>query len=227
MQKNKINSIKLGIFVSTGIFILIVGIYFLGKKQQLFNSTIKISGVFKNISGLQVGNNVRFSGINIGVVDNIEMIADTAVMVDLIIDESSVKFIKNDAKAIISSDGLMGNKIVVLMPGTNNKPTIKDNDRITTMMPISIDDILYKLKVTSSNSADITNDLAIIMHNISSGQGTIGKLFMDTAFAQNIDQSIVNIKQGTGGFKQNMDAAKNNVLLRGYFKKKEKAKKNE
>ncbi|MDI1235425.1 MAG: MlaD family protein [bacterium] len=222
MQKNTINTIKLGIFVSIGILLLIISIYFLGKKQQLFNSTIKVSGVFKDISGLQVGNNVRFSGINIGVVDNIEMIADTAVRVDLIVDESSIKFIKVDAKAIISSDGLMGNKIVVIMPGTNGKNSIKDNAVIGTIVPVSIDDILLKLQVTSNNAAEITTDLALIVHNISSGNGTIGKLFMDTTFAENIDQSIVNIKKGTKGFKQNMDAAKSNVLLRGYFKKKAK-----
>ncbi len=225
MKKNNINSIKLGIFVSSGIFILIVGIYFLGKKQQLFNTTIQISGIFKNISGLQVGNNVRFAGINIGVVENIEMIADTAVKVDLMIDESIVKFLKKDAKAIIGSDGLMGNKIIILTPGNNSTISIKNNDVIETIVPFNMDDILLKLKVTSTNSAQITNDLAAIIHNISLGKGTIGKLFMDNNFADNIDQSVVHIKSGAKGFKDNMEAAKSNVLLKGYFKKKAREKK--
>jgi phospholipid/cholesterol/gamma-HCH transport system substrate-binding protein len=83
-----------------------------------------------------------------------------------------------------------------------------------------MDDILLKLKVTSDNAANITGDLSAIMKNIRSGKGTIGKLFMDSAFAKNVDQALVNIKQGAGGFKQNMDAASHNILLRGFLKKK-------
>lgn len=224
MKKIKSNKIKLGIFVSFGIVLFIAAIYFIGRKQQLFSSTIRISGIFRDISGLQVGNNVQFSGINVGVVDNIEMIADTAVRVDLTISEKAKKFIKKDAKALIGSDGLMGNKIVILTPGTNGANKIKNNDVIATVVPVSLDEIMLNLKITSSNAAAITEDFAAIMDNIRSGRGTIGKLFMDTVFAKNIDKSIINIKQGTGGFKQNMDAASHNILLRGYIKKKEKAK---
>ncbi len=220
MKKEKGNSIKLGVFVSLGLVLLIAGIYFIGKKQQLFSSTFQISGIFKDISGLQMGNNVRFSGINVGVIKNIEIIADTAVRVDIVINEDARKFIKKDAKAIIGSDGLMGNKIVVIMPGSNDKKPIENNDFIATAVPVSMDDILLSLKVTSSHAENITENLSAITDNIRSGKGTIGKLFMDTAFAKNLDQTIVNIKQGAGGFKQNMDAAGHSFLLRGFMKKK-------
>jgi phospholipid/cholesterol/gamma-HCH transport system substrate-binding protein len=220
MEKQRGNKMRLGIFVSMGLLLLIVAIYFVGKKQQLFNNTINVSGIFRDISGLQVGNNVRFAGITIGVIESIEMIADTAVRVDFSIDEKSQKFIKVDAKAIIGSDGLMGNKIVIITPGSNGKKQIENNDFIITTVPIGIDDILGKLKVTGDNSASITNDLAVIVGNIRSGKGTVGKLFMDTVFAENINQTIINIKQGAGGFKQNMNAASHNILLRGFFKKK-------
>jgi phospholipid/cholesterol/gamma-HCH transport system substrate-binding protein len=222
MQKKKDNKTTLGIFVSLGLGLFIICIYFIGKKQQLFSSTFQVSGIFRDISGLQIGNNVRFSGINVGVIDNIEMIADTAVRVDMVIDESSRKFIKKDSKAIIGSDGLMGNKIVVIMPGTGGAEVIENKDYMTTAFPVSMDDIMLKLKITSTNAAIITDDLAAISGNIRKGKGTIGKLFMDTVFAQNIDRTIVNMKEGAGGFKQNMDAASHNILLRGYLKEKEK-----
>lgn len=224
MKKSNSNKIKLGVFVVLGLVLLIVGIYFIGQKQQLFSTNFHIHSVFKDISGLQVGNNVRFSGINVGVVENIALIADTAVRVDLIIDENVRKFIKKDARAIIGSDGLMGNKIIVIIPGTAGKTAIEDNDNIATSSSVNFDDIMQSLKVTSDNAAIVTEDLAIIMDNISSGRGTIGKLFMDSAFAQDIDKTLTNIKQGAGGFKRNMEAASHNILLRGFFKKKEKEK---
>lgn len=225
MKKQSINKIKLGIFVSIGLVILIAGIYYIGETKKLFSSTFRVSAMFNDVNGLQVGNNVRFAGINVGTVDDIEIITDTSVKVDMVIAEKTRRFIKKDAKAIIGSDGLMGNKILNISPGTNKSP-ITDNAMIGTNKPISMDDMLLTLKVTIDNAAIITDDLATVMNNIRIGKGTIGKLFMDTVFAENLDKTIVNVKQGTKGFQQNMEAAKHNVLLRGYFKKKTKDEKN-
>lgn len=223
MKKTTGNKITLGIFVSISIALFIVGIYFIGQRQQLFNDTFRISGIFKDINGLQVGNNVRFSGINVGIVEDIQQVSDSTVKVDMLIERSSKKFIKKSAKALIGSDGLMGNKIVIIVSGTGNKQEISDNDFIQTARQVSMDDILLKIKVTSDNAAHITDDLAAIIKNIREGKGTIGKLIMDSTVAQNVDAALVNIKQGAGGFKQNMDAAGHNILLKRFFKKKEKA----
>lgn len=220
MEKTSINKVRLGLLVSLSIAILIAGIYYIGQKQQLFGSTFRINGIFKDIAGLQVGNNVRFSGINVGIIENIEQVTDTTARVDMLINEKTRKFIKKNAKAIIGSDGLMGNKILLITPGTFGEPEIADNDRIETSRPIDMDDILLKIKITSDNAVNITGDLSTILDGIKNGRGTIGKLLMDTAFAQTVDEAIVNIKQGAGGFKQNMDAAGHNFLLRGFLKKK-------
>jgi phospholipid/cholesterol/gamma-HCH transport system substrate-binding protein len=222
MKKQTGNKMRLGIFVSITMALFIAGIYFIGQRQQLFGSTFRISGVFKDISGLQIGNNVRFSGINIGVIDNIEQITDSAVQIGMLINEDTRRFMKKNAKAIIGSDGLMGNKIVIIIPGKAGQGQLSDNDVIETTQPVSMDDILLKVKETSDNTASITGDLAVITGNIREGKGTIGKLFMDTVLAKNIDQSIVSIKRGAGGFSQNMKAASHNFLLKGFFKKKKK-----
>lgn len=227
MQKHNEHTMRLGIFVSIGLALFIIGIYFIGDKQQLFNKTFQISGVFKDVSGLQVGNNVRFSGINIGVIESIEIVSDSAVKVNFNIDDKARKYIKKDAKITIGSDGLMGNKVAIIIPGAKSKLEIQNNDIIVAAVPVSMDEILYNLKVTSSNAAYITDDLGAVMNNIRNGKGTIGKLFMDTLFAKSIDQTLLNIRQGTGGFKKNMDAASHNILLRGFFKKKKEDKSND
>ena len=223
MQKTTGNKLRLGIFITVSIALFILAIYFIGEKQQLFSTTFHISGTFNDIDGLQVGNNVRFSGINVGTVEDIEQITDSTVKVDMQINEDTRKFIKKDAKAVIGSDGPLGNKIVTIVPGAGrNQEPIADNGIIATSKSASIDDILASLKVTGDNAARITDDLAAVMDNIRKGRGTIGKLLMDSTMAKNVDQSLVNIKQGTGGFKQNMDAAGHSILLRGFLKKKKK-----
>ncbi|MES2762645.1 MAG: MlaD family protein [Bacteroidota bacterium] len=224
MEKQKGNTIRLGIFVTLGVLFLIIGIYFIGQKQRLFSNVFKISGVFKNVSGLQVGNNVRFTGINVGTVEDIEIINDTSVRVDMVIEEKIHRFIKKDAKATIGSEGLMGNKTINITHGTSKQKQIEEDGFIATGQPVETDEILAKLKTTADNAATITDGLAAVMQNVSQGKGTIGKLFMDTTMAETLDQTITNLKRGTKGFEDNMDAAKNSFLLRGGMKRAKKNK---
>ena len=222
MQNTAGNKVRLGIFVSAGILLFVVGIYFIGARQQLFSNTFNLKTVFRDIAGLQAGNNVRFSGINVGTVSDIEQLNDTSVQITMVINESTRKFIKTNARTEIGSDGLMGNKIVSIIPGTPGAPVVKDDALLASIKPINIDDMLKRINNTIVNGDSISRDLSAIMHNIRRGKGTIGKLFMDTTMATNLDKTIVNIKQGAGGFNQNMQAAQHNFLLRGFFKKQQK-----
>ena len=224
MNAGSANKIKLGLFIFIGALLFILGIYYIGNKQKIFGNTFRISGIFKDVNGLQVGNNVRFSGINVGIIENMEQISDTTVRVDLLIEEKVRKFIKKNAKAVIGNEGLMGNKIMVIIPGSFEEKEIENDDFIATSLSVSMDDILQKLKITSDNAANITSDLSMIMDNISSGQGTVGMLFMDTVFAMNLYQSIVNIKRGSREFEKKIDAAGKSFLLKRFLKDKDKDK---
>lgn len=224
MKKAAANKVRLGIFVFIGVALFVVAIYLIGQRQQLFSKTFHVSGVFKDIGGLQVGNNVRFSGINVGIIASIRQHSDSTVCVDMVILDDTRKFIKKNAIAMIGSDGLMGSKLVMLTPGTVGEEMIADSDTITTVEGVSTDEILQSLKITSDNAARITSDLAIVMQTIREGKGTLGKLLMDSTLGENVDQALVNIRKGAGGFKQNMDAAGHSFLLRGAIKKKEKEK---
>jgi phospholipid/cholesterol/gamma-HCH transport system substrate-binding protein len=207
MKKDTSNKIKLGIFISIGIAVFIVGIYFIGEGKQLFRSTFRISGVFKDVAGLQPGNNVRLSGINVGTVDNIMIVSDTSVRVEILIDESTRKFIKKDAIAGIGSEGLMGNKTIIMYPGTGGKREIENNDIIQTVPPLGVDDFMISLSKTIDNTTNITNDLSKITENIHSGKGTIGRLLMDQSMSQNVDSTFTNLKDGSARFKILMDKA--------------------
>ncbi|MBI2417158.1 MAG: MCE family protein [Ignavibacteriales bacterium] len=201
MKSESSNKIKLGAFITLGLAVLIAGVYFIGEKQQLFRSTFRISGVFKDVAGLQAGNNVRFSGINVGTVENISIISDSAVNVVVIVDEATRKYIRKDAIASIGSEGLMGNKILIINPGLGLKKGIEDNDRIATEQPIDMDDVLLSLKTTIDNASILSSDLAKITKSIEAGKGTIGKLIMDETLARNFDSAIVSLKVGSNGMR--------------------------
>jgi phospholipid/cholesterol/gamma-HCH transport system substrate-binding protein len=224
MKKENKRSIKLGFFVIIGLALFTAAFYFVGSQRHLFGDTFQLHAVFKNVSGLQIGNNVRFTGINIGTVEEIQILNDTAVRVKMVLENDVRKFIKNDAIAIIGSEGLMGNKLVNILPGNAMSPSIQENVTLKTAKAIEFDEILGNLNSTAKNASRITNDLADMTHYINSGRGTIGILLKDSTLVKNINQTMSNVKAGASGFSENMEAAKNNFLLRGYFKKKEREK---
>ncbi|MFA7418048.1 MAG: MlaD family protein [Melioribacteraceae bacterium] len=208
MKQELGNKIKLGIFVTLGVIVFIIGIYFIGERQQLFRSTFRVSAVFKDVAGLQAGNNVRFSGINVGTVESIGVVSDTTVRVEVLIDESIRKYIKKNSVASIGSEGLMGNKILIISPGMGTEKEIEDNDKIATVQPVNMDEVLLSLKTTIDNTSKVTSDLSKITHNIQAGKGTIGKLLMDKSIANNFDSSIVNLNQSLFGLKALVNEAK-------------------
>lgn len=204
MKTNISKHIRLGIFVSLGVAAFIFGIFFIGGEQQLFRSTFRISGVFRDVAGLQPGNNVRLSGITVGVVDDIRIISDTTVRVDILVDERTRQFIRKDAIASIGSEGLMGNKTLILSPGTGGTREIEEGDIVETVPPMMVEDLLLSLKGTIDNTSKITSDLADITGNIQSGRGTIGRLLMDRSWRQNFDSTFTNVKEGSSEFRMLM-----------------------
>ena len=185
---------RLGVFVLIGTILFIVGVYLIGQRQDMFKSTFTISSFFKNVNGLQKGNNVRYSGINIGTVKNIEMLNDSTIRVDMNIDEKIIQHIKKDAIATIGSDGLVGNMIVNVIPGRGVSEKIENGDIIESYSKIGTSDILNTLNTSSENAAILTADLLDITQSITEGKGTIGVLLNDTVMAKDLKQSVNNIK---------------------------------
>lgn len=222
MKKTISYQLKLGIFVATGLAIFIIAIFWIGKQKHLFNPTFTLSSVFTNISGLQVGNNVRFSGINVGTVDHVSIINDTSVRVVMIVDQKIQKFIKKDSYATIGSEGLMGDRIIIITQGTPSANFVDKGGVLSSLNPVETDEIIANLKVTSDNATVITDQLAEIMIKLNSGQGTLGKLIGDSSIAESFYKTMENMKEGTEGFSENMEAAKENFLLKGYYKRKQK-----
>lgn len=255
---------KLGMFVLVGLVLFVITIYFVGKQKNLFGSTFRLKTKFRSVSGLEIGNNVRFSGINIGTVSDIQLATDTSVIVELLIKEDVQKFIKTDASASIGSDGLMGDKVLTIYPGTTGKGMAKDNDEIVSKKAVEMEDVMSSVKTSVDNAGIITAQLAQFSYKMNNGNGALSKLVTDEVFAgslkstltnlqtsssefakfttkmndgkgalskmvsdekfgKTLDSTMANLQAGTKGLSENMEAAKNNFLLKGFFKKKKKA----
>ena len=214
--------VRLGLFIAGGLMIFVAAVFIIGRQKNLFVPVFRLTTTFYNVSGLEVGNNIRFSGINVGTVDNIVIINDTTVRVDMLIQKNVQQFIKGDCEAAIGSAGIVGDRILIITQGSSDAPQAKDGEYILSKEPVETDAIMASLQVTAVNAALVSSQLAEILVKVNSGSGTLGRFIQDSTIAENINQTILNLKKSSKGLDENMDAAKENFLFRGYYKRKEK-----
>jgi len=196
----------------------------------MFSSTFRIYGTFKNVNGLQVGNNVRFAGINVGVVQAITIVTDSAVRVDLTLNNTVKKFIKKDSKLSIGSDGLMGDKLVVIAPGgITSTEQVNDGGQLASVNPFDVDRMIAKLTKVADNAADLTEGLSAIVAKVNSGKGSIGRLLNNDKLSRDLEGTVsqakttmANVHKTTNTLNEDLTAAQHNFLLKGFFKNKKK-----
>lgn len=191
---------KLGMFVLIGLALFVSTIYFIGKQKNLFGSTFRLRTVFKTVSGLKEGNNIRFSGINVGTVDGINLITDSTVMVELLLKKNVQKFIKNTARASIGSDGLMGDKVLTINPGIVYGEPVKDNDLIESRAAIEMEDVMRSLKTSVDNARVITAQLAQFSYKMNNGNGALNRLISDEGFSNSLKITLTNLQTSSNQF---------------------------
>lgn len=172
---------KLGIFIFFGSMLFIIGIFMIGNKDQLFTPTFEIKSYFQNIEGLRNGASVRFGGIDVGAVKDIKIYADTLGLIEVTmrIKSDVRKFIKKDSRASIETEGLVGNKVVIITMGSDYADIIEDGGTILSKEPISFADVIEETQGILAYTKEMTKNLSEILLRVNKGEGTVGKILND------------------------------------------------
>lgn len=197
MNKKQNRSVTVGIFVTLALVILVGTIYLIGKKENIFGSTITVSAIFRDVKGVREGDKVRLSGIDIGTVSYVWFLGDNRVIVELSLAEEATKFVKKDSRATIGNQGLMGSKVVMILPGSLQSEPVSESDTLPTIEQVDLDDILREVKITSENISVVSDELISITKKINRGDGIFGKIFTDTTITRNLDYASRNITEIT------------------------------
>ncbi|HMV10685.1 MAG TPA: MlaD family protein [Cyclobacteriaceae bacterium] len=187
---------KLGAFVLGGVALFLISVFYLGRENNIFSKTFTVSAVFKNVEGLKDGDNVWLSGVKIGTVKKVSIISEGQVIVTMTLKEKQNEFIKKDATANIGSDGLVGNKIVVIRPGSAVE-TIHDNDTINSFSPTDTQELFNLAKEVGTDIKAITSDLKVTTAKINAGQGVIGELLNEGEMAKELRASMAAIRRAS------------------------------
>jgi phospholipid/cholesterol/gamma-HCH transport system substrate-binding protein len=186
--------VTVGIFVLLGIIIFIAAVLTLGGQKKTFEKKSTLKAVFNDVNGLQEGNNVWFSGVKVGTVKKISFSPDAMVEVIMNIETKAMKYIKKDARAKISSEGFIGNKIVVIFGGGAHTPAVSEDDVLAIDSGLSTDEMIATLQQNNKNLLDITGNIKTITGNLMNGQGSAGKILSDDKLANDLQAAITGLR---------------------------------
>lgn len=205
MRGENKRSVIVGIFVFLGIAILVAGVLTLGGQQKKFVKAIQLKAVFDDIGGLQTGNNIWFSGVKIGTVRKINFYGDSQVEIEMNVEEKVGEFIRKDSKVKIGSDGLIGNKIIVIFGGTTLAPPVEDGDRLESVMPLDTDQMMETLQMNNENLVGITGNLKDLTSKLAQGEGMVGAALRDSLVAENFRAIVNNLNEASANSKRMID----------------------
>lgn len=186
--------ITVGIFILIGLVIFVLAVFTLGSQRKTFVKSFTVNAVFNNVQGLKAGNNVWFSGVKIGTIKKIQFYGISQVQVFMNIEENAHLYIHKDASASISSDGLIGNKIIEISGGNPKFPFVEDGDQLQVASTLSTDDIMKTFQVNNKNLVEVTSDFKVLARNLVEGKGAAGALLADEQIATNFKAIVENLK---------------------------------
>ena len=198
MKVTPSQKIRIGIFTIVGILILVIGIFLIGKNKNMFGDTFKVYGTFNTVGGLQVGNNIRFAGIDVGTVENISLVSDTIVRVDMLLQSKIKPFLKASSLASIGSDGLMGDKLIMITAGGPGATLLKEGEKIKTANPLDFDKTIARMTKVAENAEVLSGSLAGITVQLSQGKGSLGRLLYKDDLAVSMEGAVNNVRNMTG-----------------------------
>ncbi|HTI09725.1 MAG TPA: MlaD family protein [Puia sp.] len=193
-EQNNRKQIAVGIFIFLGLAILITGILTIGSQRKAFVKSITLKAIFDDVQGLQSGNNVWLSGMKVGTVKKVEFYGSSQVEITMNIEQQAQPHIRRDARARISTDGLVGNKILVIYGGSDTSPPIAGNEHLQTEHHSGTDELMATLQANNNNLLEITGNLKMISRKLTTGQGTLGQLINDPTLGNSLKTSINHLQ---------------------------------
>lgn len=195
-EKKDLNNGKIGLMVISGVLFLVFALYMIGRNQNIFGSSISVVAVMENVNGLVPGNNVRFKGMDIGTIKSIDMENDSSIYVHFLVKRKMQAFIKQSSLTSITTDGLMGNKILQIIPQDGNAREIIEGDTLYPQDVLSTDEMLKRLGSTGDYFERISVNLYEITNKLNQSEA-LWKLLSDEEVSKNIRETLYELNQAS------------------------------
>jgi phospholipid/cholesterol/gamma-HCH transport system substrate-binding protein len=205
-----------GIFVVASLIALLIMVLIVAKQEGLFVDYVQYRAVFKNVSGLKPGSEVRLAGVQVGTVKDSAVGADGRITVTFEVMEKYRNQIREDSRASIGYIGLLGDRSLDLTAGSPDKPAVPPQGSVIAVEPLDITEMLTRatpyietIQKILTNLASITDqlvdpkgdlyrfvgELRVASEKINKKQGTLGLLLNDPKLYQETTKALTSAEK--------------------------------
>ena len=206
-----VREVKIGILVIVAFALSFWGYKFILGSNILIKSN-SYNVLYEDVLGLQIGTQVRISGVQKGVVSDIQLLPDDKEQVLVILDlEKGIQFPKN-TKAVIIATSMMGAKAIVM---EYDKPCHGDDcaevgsylagESRNLLASMANPDIVKEyMEIISTQMKALADTLNHTLLS-SDGDSPLGKMMLD------MQQTMANLNSGTGQLDHLLRSSSGNI----------------
>ena len=161
------------------------GLSQVARRQWRVQPTFPVRAEFATIAGVTAGTRVRVQGIDAGLVESVVPPDSPGKPVLLVfrVDERLRGLVRSDALARIASEGVVGAKVVEIVPGRADAAPLVEPNLIGSERPAELNDLmkqatasLQRLDAVSAAAEKGLGEINAIAATIRKGEGSLGKL---------------------------------------------------
>lgn len=200
------SQVRVGVVIVIAILVVIFSIFSVGKLLNLFAKRYTIVTLVESAAGLPKGAPVTLAGQRVGQVQGIDFIpmgqkpGKSNIRVSMAIAREVASQIRADSRAMMRSQGLLGDKYIDISPGSLRAPALQPGDTVVMEVPTDFDVLLAHAGQTLDTARAMVSDMRAMTRRIASGQGTLGKLVTDDAAYTNMVATMSELRTTLAGF---------------------------
>jgi phospholipid/cholesterol/gamma-HCH transport system substrate-binding protein len=181
-----------GIFVVASLIVLLVMVLIIARQEGLLQEYVEYRTVFRNVSGLKVGSEVRLAGVAVGNVTKISINPSGTIVVAFNVQKKYADRIRWDSQASIGFQGLLGEKSLDLTAGSPDKPPVPPEGFVASTEPLDITQLLAQAGPSLEDLQKVIKNLVAITEGLKKPEGDYGKI------VTNVKDIVTKINQGKG-----------------------------
>ncbi len=224
--------LTLGRIVRSLLLLVVVGVaiaYGMQRVRQREWSTLptfRARAGFRSIGGVEPGTKIRLQGMDAGLVESITppTVPGQPVVLTLRIDERLHALVRSDTVARIVLQGVIGSKVVELIPGRPDAPALADSGTLPAENPIELADLvieasaaLKRVDLAARSAEQGMDEIRSIAASVRAGKGTLGKLTQEDEVYQKLVAMTDRGGKTLDDLGENLQAIKRTWPVSRYF----------
>lgn len=195
--------LRVGLLVVVALFTLALAIFFVGQVGVVFGARYRLVTLMPSASGLVEGAIVRLGGQDVGTVESIEFVPfaergrpEDVLRITMAIDRRVREQIRSDSEARLLTQGLLGDKVIDIRPGTVDGRPLDEGDTLASARPVDLEELLRSASDALGSAVVLLAGFREIADALLRGDGTAGRILTDDA----LYRSFLEASRAMSGF---------------------------